>query len=161
MRECSQNAGISARLRDGWHSVYDKCRWRTNIHGNVRNILHKLYCLQTIYSIILHKSVAVRKLQIAILARSSREMSQTIRIDWHSLLSRVRISVRPRNFVIAMKCYTDQRMRWRRPTGRRPRWWSTSGSWMSRSLSPTVPSHCPGSWAGWHCAPPAMCSIDR
>ena len=35
------------------------------------------------------------KLQVAILARSSREMSQTVRIDWKHTLSRVRVSVRP------------------------------------------------------------------
>ena len=34
-----------------------------------------------IYTIILLKSVAVSKLQVAILARSSREKSQTVRID--------------------------------------------------------------------------------
>ena len=34
-----------------------------------------------ICTIILLKSVAVRKLQVAILARSSREMYQTVRID--------------------------------------------------------------------------------
>ena len=33
------------------------------------------------YTVILLKSVGVRKLQVAILARSSREMSQTVRID--------------------------------------------------------------------------------
>ena len=38
-------------------------------------------------------SVAVRKRQVAIIARLSREMSQTVRIDCHSFLSRVRISV--------------------------------------------------------------------
>ena len=47
-----------------------------------------------IYTIILLKSVAVRKLQVAILARSSREISQTARIDCRPFLSRVRISVR-------------------------------------------------------------------
>ena len=35
------------------------------------------------------------KLQVAILGRSSREMSQTVRINCRSFLSRVRISVRP------------------------------------------------------------------
>ena len=35
------------------------------------------------------------RLQVAILARLSREMPQTVRIDWQSILSRVRISVRP------------------------------------------------------------------
>ena len=53
------------------------------------------------YTIIVLKSVAVRKLQVAILARSSREMSQTVRIDWQHFLSRVRISVRPSNFFYA------------------------------------------------------------
>ena len=40
-----------------------------------------LLLLAIIYTIILLKSIAVRKLQVAILARSSREMSQTVRID--------------------------------------------------------------------------------
>ena len=52
-----------------------------------------------IYTIILLKSVClsvgVRKRQVAILARSSREISQTVRIDWQYILSRVRVSVRP------------------------------------------------------------------
>ena len=45
-------------------------------------ILHKeLHWNSTpIYNIILLKSVAVSKLQVAILARSSREMSQTVRM---------------------------------------------------------------------------------
>ncbi len=47
-----------------------------------------------IYTIILLKSVAVHKLQVAIIARSS----QTVRIDWQHLLSRDRASVRPSNF---------------------------------------------------------------
>ena len=34
------------------------------------------------------------------LARSSREMSQTVRINCRSILSRVRISVRPSNFFV-------------------------------------------------------------
>ena len=53
-----------------------------------------------IYTIILRKSVClsvdVIKLQVAILARSSREMCQTVRIDWKHILSRVRVSVQPR-----------------------------------------------------------------
>ena len=49
-----------------------------------------------IYTIICLKYVVVRKLQVAILARSPREMSQTDRIVWKHTLSRVRISVRPR-----------------------------------------------------------------
>ena len=53
-----------------------------------------------IYTIILLKSVGVSKLQVAIHAQSSREMSQTVRIDWKHILSRVRVSVRPSNFFI-------------------------------------------------------------
>ena len=51
-----------------------------------------------IYIIMCLKSVAVRKLQVAILARSPREMSQTDRILPRYILSRVRVSVRPRIF---------------------------------------------------------------
>ena len=36
---------------------------------------------------------AVRKLQVAILARASREMYQTVRIDWQYILSRVQPSI--------------------------------------------------------------------
>ena len=56
--------------------------------------------LYVIYTIILLKSVAVCKLQVAILAQSSRELSQTVRIDWMQILSRVRVSVRPSNFFV-------------------------------------------------------------
>ena len=62
---------------------------------------------QDIYTIILHKSVClsvgVRKLQVAILARSSREMSLTDRILQRYILSRVRVSVWPSNFFIREK----------------------------------------------------------
>ena len=54
-----------------------------------------VFCSSIIYTIIRHKSVAVRKLQVAILARSPREMSQTDRILPRYILSRVRVSVRP------------------------------------------------------------------
>ena len=46
-------------------------------------------------------SVGVRKLQVAILARSSREMSLTVRIVGQYILSRVRVSVRPSIFLYA------------------------------------------------------------
>ena len=59
-----------------------------------------------IYTIIRHKSVHVCKLQVAILARSPREMSQTDRILPRYILSRVRVSVRPRLFVYAKKPQT-------------------------------------------------------
>ena len=48
-------------------------------------------------------SVAVSNLQVAILARSSREMYQTVCIDWKHFLSRVHILVRPRHFFIREK----------------------------------------------------------
>ena len=48
-------------------------------------------------------SVCVRKLRVAILARSSREMSLTVCIVWQYILSRVRVSVQPSNFFICEK----------------------------------------------------------
>ena len=56
-----------------------------------------------IYTIILLKSVGVPKRQIAILARSSREMYLTDRIVWQYIMSWVRVSVRPSNFFIREK----------------------------------------------------------
>ena len=60
---------------------------------------------KNIYTIILLKyvclSVGVRKLQVAILARSSRKMSLTVRFVWQYILSRVRVSVRPSIFLYA------------------------------------------------------------
>ena len=53
---------------------------------------------EVIYTIILLISVGVRKLQVAILARSSREMYLTVRIVRQYILSRVRASVRPSMF---------------------------------------------------------------
>ena len=52
-----------------------------------------------IYPIICLKSVDVRIIQMAILAQSPREMSQTDRILPRYFLSRVRVSIRPRIFV--------------------------------------------------------------
>ena len=59
-----------------------------------------------LYTIIRHKSDHVRKLQVAILAQSFREMSLTDRILLKYILSRVRVSVRPRIFVYAKKPQT-------------------------------------------------------
>ena len=56
-----------------------------------------------VYTIILLKSVAVSKVQVAILARLFREMSQTVRIDWQYILSQVRVTVRPSNFFTSEK----------------------------------------------------------
>ena len=52
----------------------------------------------SIYPIICLKYVDVRRLQVVILALSPREMSQTDRILPRYILSRVRVSVRPRLF---------------------------------------------------------------
>ena len=54
-----------------------------------------------LYYIILLKSLEVGKLQVAILARSSREMYQTVRIVCKHILSQVSVSVRPSNFLYA------------------------------------------------------------
>ena len=59
-----------------------------------------------IYTIIWLKSVNVRKVQVAILARLPREMSQTDRILPRYILSRVRVSFRPRIFLYAKKPQT-------------------------------------------------------
>ena len=56
-----------------------------------------------IYTIILLKYIAVSQLQVAILARLSPEMSQTVRNDWQYILQRIRVSVRPSNFCIREK----------------------------------------------------------
>ena len=56
-----------------------------------------------IYTIILLKSVGVGKLQVAIIVPSSREMSQTVRINRKHILSRVRVSIRPSNFCVREK----------------------------------------------------------
>ena len=67
-----------------------------------------------IYTIICRLSVSlsgdVRRLQVAILARSPREMSQTDRIVWQYILSRVRISVRPSIFLYAKNIHKLSRM---------------------------------------------------
>ena len=55
------------------------------------------------YSILFYKSVEVLKQQVAILARSPREMYQTDRILPRYILSRVRVSFRPRIFLFAKK----------------------------------------------------------
>ena len=70
--------------------------------------IHKLHqtcglTLHYIYTIICLKSVDIRRLQVAILARSPREMSQTDRMLPRYFLSRVRVSVRPRIFLYAKK----------------------------------------------------------
>ena len=68
-----------------------------------------------IYTIIRHKSVHVRKLQVAILAQSFREMSLTDRILLRYILSRVRVWVRPIIFVYAKNPQTTVARRSRSP----------------------------------------------
>ena len=83
----------------------------TGAYTNTSILLLKM---NTIYTINLLKSiclsvclpVVVRQLQDAIIARSSRETSQTVRIDWHSFLSQVRIWVRPSTFLLVKKTQT-------------------------------------------------------
>ena len=57
------------------------------------------------YNIIILKYVAVSELQVAILVRLSREMSQTVRIDWQYILSWARVSVRPSIFFYKRKTH--------------------------------------------------------
>ena len=85
----------------------------TNLRCN-HAILIGSYTEQTIhiYTIICLKSVClsgdVRRLQVAILARSPREMSQTYHILPRYFLSRVRVSVPPRIFY-TRKTYINYR----------------------------------------------------
>ena len=74
--------------------------------GSSRTCVARATCL--VYTIIRHKSVVVHKLQVAILARSPREMSQTDLILTRYILSvsRDRVSVRPRICVYAKKPQT-------------------------------------------------------
>ena len=81
-------------------------------------ILHEIICIlkrTCIYTIICLKSVSlsvdVRRLQVAILARSPREMSQTDHIVWQYILSRVRISVRPSIFLDAKNIHNYRECR--------------------------------------------------
>ena len=69
----------------------------------------------SIYTIMCLKSVClsvgdVRRLQVAILARSPREMSQTDRILPRYFLSRVRVSVRASIFLYAKNIHKLSRM---------------------------------------------------
>ena len=73
-----------------------------------------LYCSCHIYHIICLKSVDVRRMQLAILAQSPREMSQTYRILPRYFLSRVCVSIRPRIFLY------DKTNRTSRPLTDRP-----------------------------------------
>ena len=66
----------------------------------------------SILSFSLSLTVGVRKRQVAILARSSWEMSLTVRIVWQYILSRVRVSIRPSIFLYAknIQNYSEHRV---------------------------------------------------
>ena len=110
------------------HSGYDTFCFSTNASREVGGDTCSCYsCMQSdeltavfynttsidrieIYPIICLKSVClsgdVRKVQIAIIGRLPREMSQTDRILSRYFLSRVRVSIRPRIFVYAKQPQT-------------------------------------------------------
>ena len=89
-------------------STPSRARWRSSGGYYVQSPLRKfcspyIHSFLIVYTIILKSiclSVAVRKLHVSIIARSSREISQTVRIDYHSLLYRVHISVRRSKFFV-------------------------------------------------------------
>ena len=106
----------------GWHVLFVLCFHRVacSVHAlfsqggiHVHRIIlcfaelkMTLCCRVSIYPIVCLKSVDVRRLQVVILALPPREMSQT---DWilpRYILSRVRVSVRPRIFLYAKKPQT-------------------------------------------------------
>ena len=83
-KRCMESVGLK-------EDVLDRTKWKNVIHNHSgdprrwgkpgeKKMKKSTYC-HDIYTIILLTSVAVRKLQIAILARLSREMSQSVRID--------------------------------------------------------------------------------
>ena len=90
------------RWSEKWQMLFNfwKCKC---LHTGPGNTGMNYEMRGTIYTIILHKYVDVRKLQVAILARSPREMSLTDRILPRYILSRVRVSVRPRIFFTRKK----------------------------------------------------------
>ena len=104
----------SAIITRSYYNVQQICKQSHGLMGywsiSFLNVDSKLYGRQlnlTIYTIILLMSVClsvgVRKVQVAILARSSRKMYLTVRIVWQYILSRVRVSVRPSIFFICEK----------------------------------------------------------
>ena len=93
------------RKSSTWTNEYIMCcKWAT-VQFHAPNVITFGAYHTCIYTIILLKSVClsvgVRKLLVAMLARSSRVMSLTVRIDWRYILSRVSVSVRPRIFLYA------------------------------------------------------------
>ena len=84
-----------------WSSRIIYLRFPPHIHCSVFILFTSNYTF--IYTIICLKSVGVRKLQVAILALSPREMSLSDRILPKYILSRVRVSVRPSIFFLYAK----------------------------------------------------------
>ena len=93
--------GIVSRINDERLTGEERSLscWRS--HPQSMSLHSATDIAKIIYTIILLKSVTVRKLQVAILGRSSQEMSQTI--EWQYILSRVHVSVRPSHFSIRKK----------------------------------------------------------
>ena len=98
----------------GWLFLVNYACQRTNVlyvfYFSTPVCAANLYNLIIIYTTIpLNVSaclpVALRKLQVTILTRSSRDISQTVRIDCYSFQSRVHISIRPSEFLYRRKTY--------------------------------------------------------
>ena len=92
--------------QDKLNEVRSKERTDTHLtnkhtHKQMDHVRRQSYNI--IYPIICLKSVDFRRLQVVILALSPREMSQTDRILPRYILSRVRVSVRPRIFYTRKK----------------------------------------------------------
>ena len=93
---------VMARNQMTTEMAEDRKHWHVMIQVGTLRSVNATSCEcenKQIYAIIRHKSVELRKLQLAILARSPREMTQTDRILPRYILSRVRVSVRPRIFL--------------------------------------------------------------
>ena len=97
------NGNKMNRVRGRW-MFKNPCKYEGKCYCNIKERWRNVQ--STLYTIICLKSVGVRKLHVAILARSPREMSQTDRILPRYILSRVRVSVRPRIFLYAKKNQT-------------------------------------------------------
>ena len=102
----------AAKLQDVtvflWRHIVGRWRRRRNCSASavscgIPTASHLSLCAASILQFSL-MSDAVCKLQVAIIARSSREVSQTVRIDWPHILSRVRVSIRLRNVFIRKNC---------------------------------------------------------
>ena len=104
----------------------------TNKHTNKQMDQIRRQSYNIIYPIICLKSVDVRRLQVVILALSPREMSQTDRILPRYILSRVRVSVRPRIF------YTRKNRKPQSPAYSDPRCGDKQRNWKPQNRGNSV-----------------------